>query len=166
MQIIKDGALVEDAWLHVADGAELPATGDVIVSLDRYTQQRDALQARSGHVGVRLRSDQEAKLVLPYLAELPVIAIEFPVFKDGRGYTTARLLRDRFAYRGQLRAVGDVLHDQLLPLRRCGFDAFELKAGKDAVRALTAFGDFSDVYQGSADDPRPLYRRRADARGR
>lgn len=160
MQIIENGALVDDAWQHVADGAELPA-GPVIVSLDRYIEQRDVLRQRAAGVGVRVRSDQGAPLVAPYAAELALIAIEFPTFKDGRGYTTARLLRERFGYVGQLRAVGDVLRDQLFYMTRCGFDAFELKAGKDAVGALAAFRDFSVTYQGAADDPRPLFRRRA-----
>jgi len=165
MQIIKDGAVVEDAWVHVADGAELPSSGDVIVSLERYTAQRDALKQRGGAIGVRLRSDQEAKTVAPYLSELALVAVEFPGFKDGRGYTTARLLRDRFGWKGQIRAVGDVLRDQLFYMRRCGFDAFELKAGKDIEGAVAAFRDFSVTYQGAADDPRPLFRRRAAARG-
>lgn len=165
MQIIKEGAIVEDTWLHVADEAELPARGDVIVSLERYTEQRDALQRRGTLLGVRLRSDQQAKLVAPYAPELALIAIEFPGFKDGRGYTAARLLRERFGYKGQIRAVGDVLRDQLFYMRRCGFDAFELKAGKDIQGAVAAFRDFSVTYQGAADDPRPLFRRRAAAQG-
>jgi uncharacterized protein (DUF934 family) len=166
MQIIEVGstrapAIKDDAWQHVPDGVELPVDGDVIISLERYVEQRDALRKRSDRVGVRLRSDQEAQLIAPYAAELAVIAVEFPTFKDGRGYTTARLLRDRFGYRGQLRAVGDVLHDQLFYMRRCGFDTFELKAGKDIQGALNAFRDFTVTYQGAADDPRPLFRRRA-----
>lgn len=159
-QIIKHGKLVDDAWQHVPDGSDLPSAGPVIVSFDRYVAQRDALRGRSDGIGVRLRSDQEAKLVVPHLVDLAVIAIEFPTFKDGRGYTTARLLRERFGYTGQVRAVGDVLRDQLFYMTRCGFDAFELKAGKDAVGALEAFEDFSVKYQGAADDPRPLFRRR------
>jgi uncharacterized protein (DUF934 family) len=159
MQIIRDGAIVEDAWLHVADDADLPTSGDVIVSLDRYREQRDALKQRAGQVGVRLRSDQEANSVGDLVGELPLIAIEFPGFKDGRGYTTARLLRDRFGFKGQLRAVGDVLRDQLFYMRRCGIDAYELKPGKDIQGALQAFAEFSVTYQGAADDPRPLFAR-------
>jgi uncharacterized protein (DUF934 family) len=163
MQIIKNGAIVDDVFVHVADGAELPAQGDLIVSLARYNEERDKLRARTGRVGVRLASNEEARTVEPYLAEVAVVAIEFPTFKDGRGYTTARLLRDRFGYKGELRAVGDVLRDQLNAMRRCGFDAFELKTGKDITGALQAFQEFSVTYQGAADDPRPLFRRRARA---
>lgn len=160
MRIIKERKLVDDAFLHVADGAELPAGGDVIVSLDRYRELRPLLQSRGTKVGVRLRSDQEAKLVADLLPELAVIAIEFPGFKDGRGYSTARILRERYNFRGEIRAVGDVLRDQLFYMERCGFDAFELKAGKDIEGALQAFGEFSVTYQGATDDPRPLFRRR------
>ena len=163
MQIIKGVAIVEDAFVHVANDAEIPAHGDVIVSLARFAQERDALRARDGKVGVRLASSEEAHLVVPYLADVALIAIEFPTFKDGRGYTTARLLRDRHGYKGEIRAVGDVLRDQLRAMRRCGFDAYELKAGKDIQGALQAFGEFSESYQGAADDPRPLFQRRKRA---
>lgn len=160
MRIIKGRKIVEDAFVHVPDNAELPETGDVIVGLDRYRELRSALHTRGTRVGVRLRSDHEAKAVADLLPELTVIAIEFPGFKDGRGYTTARLLRERFGYRGELRAVGDVLRDQLYFMERCGFDAYELKVGKDIEGALQAFGEFSVTYQGATDDPRPLFRRR------
>ena len=160
MQIIRNGAIVEDAFVHVANGEALPAQGDLIVGLSRYVEERDALRARAGKVGVRLASNEEAHTVEPYLGEVALVAIEFPTFKDGRGYTTARLLRDRYGYKGEIRAIGDVLRDQLRAMRRCGFDAYELKAGKDIQGALQAFGEFSESYQGAADDPRPLFRRR------
>ena len=93
------------------------------------------------------------------LDEVTLLAVEFPKFTDGRGYSIARILRDRYGYTGELRAVGDVLHDQLLFMARCGFDAFELKAGKDIDGALAAFDAFSVYYQGAADEPEPLWRR-------
>jgi uncharacterized protein (DUF934 family) len=161
MQIIRGGAIVEDGFSHLADGAEIPASGDIIVSLERYTELRSSLRQRNGRVGVKLRSDQEAKTVSEFLSELPLIAVEFPGFKDGRGYTTARLLRERFHFKGEIRAVGDVLRDQLFFMLRCGFDAFELKPGKDIKGALEAFSEFSVTYQAAADEPRPLFRRRA-----
>lgn len=161
MQIIRDGEIVSDSFVHVAQDAELPATGDIIVPLARYVAERDVLRARSGKVGVRLAADEEAQKIALYVDELPLVAIEFPTFKDGRGYTTARLLRDRYGFKGEIRAVGDVLRDQLRAMKRCGFDAWELKAGKDIQGALQAFGEFSVTYQGAVDDPRPLFRRRA-----
>jgi uncharacterized protein (DUF934 family) len=160
MRIIKQRKIVDDAYVHVADNAELPETGDVIVSLERYRELRAALQSRGTRVGVRLRSDQEAKELADLLPDLALVAVEFPGFKDGRGYTTARLLRERFGFRGELRAVGDVLRDQLFYMERCGFDSYELKAGKDIEGALQAFSEFSVTYQGATDDPRPLFRRR------
>jgi uncharacterized protein (DUF934 family) len=165
MQIIKNGAIVDDAWIHVADGSPLPPQGDVIVSLARYAEERESLRQRQGRLGARLPSTEQAQTIASYLPELAVVAIEFPNFKDGRGYTAARLLRERFRYQGEVRAVGDVLRDQLAYMRRCGFDAFELKAGKDMRGALEAFREISVTYQGAADDPRPLFRRRAQAAG-
>jgi uncharacterized protein (DUF934 family) len=161
MRIIRGKAIVEDAFTHVADAADVPTTGDIIVGLDRYRELRAGLRQRNGKVGVLLRSDQESKTIAEYLPELAIVAVDFPGFKDGRGYTTARLLRERFGWKGELRAVGDVLRDQLFYMHRCGFDAFELKPGKNIDDALHAFNDFSVTYQAGADDPRPLFRRRA-----
>jgi uncharacterized protein (DUF934 family) len=160
MRIIKQRTIVDDGFVHVPDGQEVPESGDVIVSLDRYRELRAGLQGRGSKLGVQLRSDQEAKQVADVLPDLAVVAIEFPGFKDGRGYTTARLLRERFGFKGEIRAVGDVLRDQLFYMERCGFDAFELKPGKDLEGALQAFHEFSVTYQGATDDPRPLFRRR------
>jgi uncharacterized protein (DUF934 family) len=161
MRIIKGQAIVDDGIVHVADADEIPASGDITVSLDRYRELQSSLQQRAGKVGVRLRSDQEAKLVAEFLPQLALVAVEFPTFKDGRGYTTARLLRERFGYKGEIRAIGDVLRDQLFYMQRCGFDAFELKAGKDIEGARDAFHEFSVTYQPAADEPNPLFRRRA-----
>lgn len=161
MQIIKDRKIVEDGFVHVDDAAELPAQGDIIVSLDRYRELRAQLQKRSGKVGVRLKSSQEAAAVADLLAEVALVAVEFPIFRDGRGYSTARILRERHGWKGELRAVGDVMRDQLYFMERCGFNAFELKAGKPLDSAVKAFAEFSVTYQGAVDDPRPLFRRRA-----
>ena len=87
--------------------------------------------------------------------------MNFPKFTDGRGYSTARLLRERYGYTGELRAIGDVLHDQLFYMARCGFDAFALKDGKDVAKAVNAFETFMTPYQAAVDQPQPLFRRRA-----
>jgi uncharacterized protein (DUF934 family) len=160
MATIKNAAIIDDAWTHVADDAELPAAGDVIVSYARYTAEREALGKRSGRTGVRLSSDLLADDVGAELKDLPLVAIEFPKFADGRGYSTARKLREQHHFGGELRAIGYVLRDQLLYMQRCGFDAFELKDGKDAQGALEAFTERTVHYQGSTEDARPLYRRR------
>jgi uncharacterized protein (DUF934 family) len=159
MQIIRNRAIVDDDFVHVPDGAELPASGKPIVTLAHYVMARETLLARYPSLGVRIASDKLPTDV-PELERLALIAIEFPRFTDGRGYSVARQLRERHAFRGELRAVGWVLRDQLRYLERCGFDAFELKPGKPLASALEAFGELSVTYQAAVDDPRPLYRRR------
>jgi uncharacterized protein (DUF934 family) len=158
MRVIKDRVIVDDGWVLLAPDASVPATGDVIVSLAQWNAGHDSFAGRAGKVGLLLKSDQEPEDIQA-LVQLSFIAIEFPRFTDGRGYTSARLLRERFRYKGELRAVGDVLRDQLFYMARCGIDSFALKAGKDIEGALEAFRDFSVTYQAAADDPRPLFRR-------
>ena len=95
------------------------------------------------------------------IGALAVIAVNFPKLGDGRGYTIARLLRERYGYRGELRAIGEVARDHLHAMAQCGFDAFELRAGEEPREALKAFDDFSEQYQATAAQPAPLFRRRA-----
>ena len=104
---------------------------------------------------------EEIEEIADQLQHFQVIALNFPAFTDGRHYSTAYLLRTRYGYRGEVRAIGDVLRDQLFALRRVGFDAFALRADKDPQDALQSFADFAEVYQASADQPLPLFRRRA-----
>src|SRR5690606_33779067 len=106
MQIIKDKAIATDTWLHLDDDTPAPPAGDVTVTLERLLREADSLFARSGGVGVRLRSEQLAGDVSDLVERVSLICVEFPKFTDGRGYTTGRLLRDRHGYRGELRAVG------------------------------------------------------------
>ncbi|MDH5534368.1 MAG: DUF934 domain-containing protein [Betaproteobacteria bacterium] len=163
--IIKMRELVQDNWRLLeggADGAlpEVPADGDIIVPLALWQARRDKLLAHPGRVGLWLDSHEGPEAVADDLAGFGLIAINFPKFTDGRGYTMARLLRDRYGYRGELRAIGDVQRDQLHYLARCGFDAFALKDGQDGRAALSAFADFSEAYQNSVERPQPLFRRR------
>ena len=158
MRVIKNRAIVDDGWEIVSAGSPLPPSGDVIVPLERYLAERDSLPARAGRAGVLL-SGEDAPEQIPSLDQVPLVAVEFPKFADGRGYTIARVLRERLGYRGELRAVGDVLRDQLFYMARCGFDSFALKPGKDIEGAMSAFDDFSVSYQPAADDRRPLLRR-------
>lgn len=159
MQIIRKRAIVQDDFLHVPDGAELPEAGKPIVTLARYVKEGGALLARYPALGVRITTDKLPSDI-PEPGRLALIAVEFPRFTDGRGYSIARQLRDRHHFAGELRAVGWVLRDQLFYLERCGFDAFELKPGKPLESALEAFGEFTVTYQAAVDDPRPIYRRR------
>lgn len=156
--VIENRRIVEDRWQHVADEAELPA-GAVIVSLARWRRDRQALLERGEPLGVRLPNTANVAELAADLPAFEVVALEFPKFADGRAFSQARLLRERLGYRGQIRAVGDVLRDQLLFMARCGFDAFELRADRDPEDALAAFGEFSERYQPAVDQPQPLYRR-------
>jgi uncharacterized protein (DUF934 family) len=157
-RIIKNRQIIEDSWRQVADDAELPA-GPIIVTLARWRLERAALAERGEPVGVRLPNTVNVAELADDLARWPVVALEFPKFADGRAYSQARLLRERYGYRGEIRAVGDVLRDQLLFMARSGFDAFEVRADRSLEDALEAFGEFSVNYQPAADQSLPLYRR-------
>ncbi len=157
--VIKNRQIVEDSWQFVADDAELP-TGPVIVSLARWRQERATLLERGAPVGVRLPNTADVADVAADLPVLALVALEFPKFADGRAYSQARLLRERYSYPGEIRATGDVLRDQLFFMIRSGFDAFELRADRSPEDALKAFNDFSESYQPAADQPLPLYRRK------
>jgi uncharacterized protein (DUF934 family) len=151
MPLVKQGRLAEDAWTTVDDEARLPATGAVIVPLSRWRSQRDALLARGGGLGVRLDSDQRAEDIAPDLAHLQLIALNFPTFRDGRAYSTARLLRERYGFGGEIRAVGNVLRDQFLFMHRCGIDAFEVADDRAVAAWQEALEEFSVFYQPAAD---------------
>ncbi len=158
-EIIRNKDVVQDDWalLREAD-APLPAQGKVIVSLARWQADHETLKARKD-VGVWLAPEDNPAALADDLASLPLIAVDFPVFRDGRGYSTAFLLRTRYGFTGELRAIGDVLRDQLFYMQRVGFDAFAVRADKDIRDALNGLADFSEVYQTSANLPQPLYRR-------
>ena len=161
-KLIKDGALVDDPWTLLRDTAMLADVPDgvpVIVPLALWLAHRDDLLAR-GAVGVWLAPDDDPEALADDIGRLPLIAVDFPQFTDGRGYSTARLLRQRYGYANELRAVGDVLRDQLFALAEVGFDAFALRADQDAERALAAFNDFDTVYAPTVAQPAPWFRRR------
>jgi uncharacterized protein (DUF934 family) len=156
MKVVKDRRVVEDAWRLVADDE---AAGDhVIVSLQRWNAEHGALVAGGSPVGVVLRSSESPDDVAER-DKAALIAVDFPAFTDGRGYSTARMLRSRLGYKGEIRAVGDVMRDEMFLMSRCGIDSFAVKPGKDIEKALGAFDDFSVTYQAAADDERPLFRR-------
>ncbi|MCP5161901.1 MAG: DUF934 domain-containing protein [Hahellaceae bacterium] len=160
-KLIKDKAIIENSWTTLAADfeGELPA-GSVIVPLTYWQNNREALVAR-GNVAVWLDSDQAPEELQGDLDSLVMIAINFPKFADGRGYSYARLLRERFHFKGELRAIGDVLQDQLFYMSRVGFNAFEVRADRSPEEALEGLNDFSDVYQAACDQPTPLFIRRA-----
>ncbi|WP_175230935.1 DUF934 domain-containing protein, partial [Paraburkholderia humisilvae] len=164
--------IVNDDWtvVRAAEDGTLPAVdalpaGKVLVPLALWQSSRDALTVARGAagIGVWLAPDSEPAEIAGDFDKLALIAVDFPVFRDGRGYSIARLLRERYGYQGEIRAIGDVLRDQLRFYERCGFNAYALRADKDIDDALKAFTEFTVQYQGAFDDPRPLFRRRAAA---
>lgn len=157
-RIIKNRQIIVDPWQAIGDDEVLPEA-PVIITLTRWQRDREQLLAHDQGIGVRLTNDIDPQEIAADLDHFQVIALEFPIFRDGRAYSQARLLRERYGYRGELRAVGDVLRDQLFFMYRSGFDAFELRADRDIEDALQAFTEFTVTYQAAVDEPRPLYRR-------
>lgn len=163
-QLIKGDALVKETWhLLPADTTldGLSNSDDLIVPLALWLEHAHALKARDGGLGVWLNSDEEVEAIADDLEHFQVVALNFPVFSDGRSYSNARLLRDRYGYKGEVRAIGDVLRDQLFLMKRCGFDAYVIREDRNAEEALESLKDFSEVYQAATDQPQPLFRRRA-----
>ena len=167
-QLIKASTTAVDTWktLEIGEGetpesVALPA-GDILFPLAVWLARKQEIISCHKRIGLLLQPDERVEDVAGDLDYFIVIAINFPKFVDGRGYSSAALLRQRYRFQGELRAVGDVLHDQLFYLRRVGFDSYALKDGKDAVQAIAqAFTTFGDAYQGASDQPLPHFRRRA-----
>ncbi|MBR7801254.1 DUF934 domain-containing protein [Undibacterium fentianense] len=169
-KIIKDRAVVEDNWEilqlsedDTADAIEVPE-GKVIVPLKVWQFQRDKLieRAKERHdIAVWFSSNEQAKELQQDLYLFNLLAVDFPKFADGRGYSIAYNLRTRFNYAGELRAIGDVLRDQLFYMQRVGFNAFAVRADKNIHDAIKGLTDFSEKYQSSVDEKNPLFRRAA-----
>jgi len=159
--LVKRRALTVDVWKTIEADEAIPSLGPVIVPVARWLAERDALGARLELVGVLIEGEAELQPIAPDLARLPVVAVRIAKYADGRGISTGRLLRERFGFKGELRAVGSFLPDQVWELSRCGFDAFAFEDAKRAGRGLEALDTFSDAYQSSAAEPQPLFRRRA-----
>jgi len=165
MPLIKDGRAATDPWTDVGLEEPLPGSGPVIVPLARWREDRDALLARGGALGVRLASSELIDEVADDLGHLDLVALEFPHFKDGRHYSTARLLRERHGFPGEVRAVGNVLRDQFLFMHRCGFDAYEVADDATVEAWSDAIREYSVWYQPTADGrpwiPATRHQRRA-----
>jgi uncharacterized protein (DUF934 family) len=165
-QLITHQGVQTDTWQTFALAAEedaetalLPA-GETIFPLAVWQARKAEIIERGGRIGLLLQPAERVEDIVDDLAHFALIAINFPKFVDGRGYSTASLLRQRYGYQGSLRAVGDILHDQLFYLHRVGFDSYALKDDKDATHALKAgFSTFSNSYQASTSQPQPLFRR-------
>ena len=145
---------VQDGFVRLGDEDALPAEGGVCVSLARFEAERDALLARSGALGVWLASDESPTALEADLGSIELMALDFPVFSDGRAFSSARLLRERFGFTGQVRAIGDVLCEQLPFMIRSGFDAFEMQSETALEEFRAVVGEVRVVYQPTGDGRR------------
>jgi uncharacterized protein (DUF934 family) len=167
-EIIKDKTVVNDDWTllklaenEAPEAVAVPA-GKTIVPLTVWQAQHAALQARSD-IGVWIASHERPEVLKDDVSKLPVIAVDFPKFADGRGYSIAYNLRTRLGYTGELRAIGDVLRDQMFYMQRVGFNAFATRPDRNIHDALKSLTDFSEKYQASSDEKMPLFKRRMRA---
>jgi uncharacterized protein (DUF934 family) len=151
MPLIKNGAFVPDAYEAVADDAPLPVNS-AIVSLARFQNERGILLARNAPLGVRLKSSESPQTLGEDVHRLSVIVLEFPVFRDGRAFSWARMLRERLKFTGEVRGVGHFLYDQIAYMHRVGFDAFEVPESFTLEQYNRALSEMTNVYQPSTDD--------------
>jgi uncharacterized protein (DUF934 family) len=162
MPLVKGGKIADDPFAHVADGAELPE-GCVLVSAARFLEDPEALLKR-GKVGVIWPNSRDVDDLVPYLDRVAAVALVFPTFRDGRAYSQARLLRERYHYRGELRATGQVLRDQFVFMLRAGFDAFDVKKQADAEAFAQTVHRYSVFYQPTGDGKLTALHRRMQLR--
>ena len=156
--LIRHQQIQADNYTSLADDAALPASGAIIVTLERFRREREALAAPTLSVGVKLPNTVDVIAAWPELSDRPLIALDFPGFADGRAYSQARLLSERFRYAGELRATGKaVVRDQFEFMVRCGFNSFELRDGEDPAACLAAAREFSVKYQQASDAVRPIF---------
>jgi len=164
-KLIKDKVLVADAWTLLKESTG-PEVLDVvrgkklIVPLKFWLENAAEIALYEGAIGIWLDSNETPGMINSDLNEIPVIALNFPSFTDGRSYSSARQLRNVYSYRGELRAIGDILRDQIYYLSQCGFNSFSLRHDQDPELCLQAFEDFTTNYQATVSQPTPLFRRR------
>ena len=153
MPLLKNGRVSEDAWSPVNDDAPLPSDGAIVISFDRFKAEPDRLVGRNTALGIRLKNTDDVRALAEHVGRLGLIVLDFPKYTDGRAYSQARILREELKYTGELRAVGNVLLDQLLFMQRCGFDAFEM-ARPDAEMAWRKAVNAFDVFHQPTGDSR------------
>lgn len=151
MALVVDRRVVADTFTRIADGEPIPDRGAVLVSLATWQTNRAPLSLRHAPVGVVLASDEHPEAIAGSVESLRLVALEFPSFRDGRAYSYARLLRERYGFAGELRAIGDVLLEQLHYMERVGFNAFEIDSDDPLADLAIADQDFSVWYQPAAD---------------
>jgi len=154
--LIEQGEIVADAWVEVADDAALPAEGGAIISLARRIAEAETLRGRNQPLGVRIPPATRAEALAEHLDGVQLVVVDFPKFRDGRGFTVARDLKERFGFKGVVRAVGHVLPDQYGFLVRCGVDQVVIPEGAKVETWRAALDSFTGAYQTSVGDDRPL----------
>ncbi|WP_083782907.1 DUF934 domain-containing protein, partial [Roseibium sp. TrichSKD4] len=142
-KIFKDGSFWDEEWLTLEDEQDIPATGNLIVPIGTYLENPTAYSAREGETGVLIKAGDEVYPLGEHLAEIAIVAVEFPSFADGRGFSAARVLREQFDYQGDIRAVGNYILDQVPLARRCGVSSFEISK-PEVLKALEA-GEWPEV---------------------
>ncbi|MDB5619990.1 DUF934 domain-containing protein [Tardiphaga sp.] len=151
MPLVKNGKIAADSFVHVADDAEIPVDGAALISAARFMKDPEALVARNSPTGVIWPNNRDIDELVPYLDRLSVVALVFPSFRDGRAYSQARLLRERYKFSNELRATGQVLRDQFVFMLRAGFDAFEVIKETDAEAFLATAKRYTVFYQPTGD---------------
>jgi uncharacterized protein (DUF934 family) len=151
MPLVKNGKIATDVYIHIADDADIPADGAVLIPAARFLADPGALLKRNGPTGVIWPNNRDPEDLVPYLGKLAVIALVFPSFRDGRAYSQARLLRERYKFTGELRATGQVLRDQFVFMLRAGFDGFEVKKDADAGAFAATAKRYTVFYQPTGD---------------
>jgi uncharacterized protein (DUF934 family) len=160
MPLVKNGKIVDDGFARVLDDAPIADDAAVIVPAARLLADAGEFASRSGRTGVIWPNDRRVAELVPHLDRLALVALEFPTFRDGRAYSQARILRERYHFRGELRATGQILRDQFLFLQRAGFNAFEVKKDTDALAFADTIDRFSVFYQPAADGRSTAFRQR------
>jgi uncharacterized protein (DUF934 family) len=151
MPLVKNGKVATDVYIHVADDADIPADGAVLIPAVRFLADPDVLLKRNGPTGVIWPNNRDPEDLVPYLGKLAVVALVFPTFRDGRAYSQARLLRERYKFTSELRATGQVLRDQFVFMLRAGFDSFEVKKDADADAFAATAKRYTVFYQPTGD---------------
>lgn len=154
MPLLKAGRFVEDSWRALAEGEAVPASGRIIVPLPRLLAEPEAFEGFAGELGVRLEPGQRVEQLEPWLPRLVLVALSFPVFSDGRAFSTARILRERYGFAGEVRAVGEVLVDRYQFMRQCGFDSFEITQERTLASWAKAAVEMTLSYQPDYAEPR------------
>jgi uncharacterized protein (DUF934 family) len=159
-QVLKDNSVIEDIWLVLDESFNSFPDSDLLIPFNQWESLAEQRANHDGRIGVIIEGNAEIEEIIKPLLNLPLIAINFPKFADGRGFSCARLLRERYHYKGEIRAVGGFMRDQLFLLQRCGFNAFKFADDINLIEAAESLQDFSETYQVSADEDNPLFRRR------